>query len=91
MRIAMTDDELITSLNQIGKSAFVRYFHELRQGHDALLYGEYKPAGVAIRMSYSSRIFKAGREADALRIIINSGRVPLKDRNLARKLLMERG
>ena len=59
----MTDDELITSLNQIGKSAFVRYFHELRQGHDALLYGEYKPAGVAIRMSYSSRIFKAGREA----------------------------
>ena len=51
MRNAVTDDELITSLNQIGKSAFVRYFHELRQGHDALLYGEYKPAGVAIRMS----------------------------------------
>ena len=87
----MTDDELNVSLKRIGKSAFVRYFQELSQGHEAMLHGEFEAAGVGIRMSYAGRIFRAGREADALRIIINSGRGPLKDRNLARKLLMERG
>lgn len=85
----MTDDELITSLNRIGKSAFVRYFCELRQGHDAMLHGEFAPAGVGIRMSYAGRIFRAGRERDALQIIVRSAKVPMQVRNQARKLLME--
>lgn len=85
----MTDDELITSLNRIGKSAFVRYFCELRQGHDAMLHGEFAPAGVGIRMSYAGRIFRAGRERDALQIIVRSAKVPMQVRNQARELLSE--
>ncbi len=85
----MTDSELITSLNRIGKSAFVRYFHELRQGHDAMLHGEFEAAGVGIRMSYAGRIFRAGRERDALQIVALSARVPKQVRNQAQELLSE--
>ena len=85
----MNDDELIKSLNRIGKAAFVRYFHELRQGNDAMLHGEYTSAGSAIRMSYSRRIFSAGRERDALEIIVSSARVPEQVRKKARQLMLE--
>ena len=85
----MTDDELITGLNRIGKSAFVRYFCELRQGYDAMLHGEFAPTGVGIRMSYAGRIFRAGRERDALQIIVRSAKVPMQVRNQARELLSE--
>ena len=85
----MTDDELNVSLKRIGKSAFVRYFQELSQGHDAMLHGEFEAAGVGIRMSYAGRIFRAGRERDALQIIVRSVKVPMQVRNQARELLSE--
>lgn len=83
----MTDERLNELLRQIGKSAFVRYFDELRDGHDAMLYGEYKPGGVHIRMTCSRGIFLAKREFDALRIIINSPRISQHDKMTAAAIL----
>ena len=81
----MDDQQLIQSLNSIGKRCFVKYYESFR---DPMLSNEdlvdqfmsnedWNENGSKIRVSYIRRIFAASRELDALSIISNSHRLDL--------------
>src|SRR5207248_2173214 len=83
----MDDQELIKSLNSIGKGCFVTHYELFRDKvlSDSLFVVErlviaerYMESGARIRVAFARAIFKARREHDALKIIGESKRLPLQ-------------
>src|SRR5205823_3236626 len=81
----MDDQELINSLNSIGKGCFVTHYELFRDKvlSDNLFVIEglvkierYTESGARIRVGFARAIFKARREHDALKIISESKRLP---------------
>ena len=97
----MNDDQLERSLRSIGKWCFVTYFCQFadqtladRQVIELLIRQEgYTESGSRTRVSQARRIIGSGRAGDALRNVIQSGRIPNYERiaTKARELLSKTG
>jgi hypothetical protein len=79
----MNDDELIRKLNSIGKTAFVLYFDLFKSYSQGMLSKSEiieqlvnqdvsNESGAAIRCSNAILVFRAGREVDALWLVLDS-------------------
>lgn len=93
----MNDKELIRKLNSVGKQAFFENFNLFQsyasgrlsrdQAIEELVrLGVSNNAGAGMRVGNAKQIFEAGKEMDALSIIINSTRLSLPVLALARSL-----
>jgi hypothetical protein len=80
----MDDHKLQQSLNSVGKACFVNHYDLFRNksGTDALFVADFlmktenmTEGGAKIRVGFARRIFNAGRQNDALKIIAQSGRI----------------
>ncbi len=91
----MNEEQLERSLQSVGMACFVKYFHEFSDIKsnradliELLKRNEgYKESGCKTRVSQSSRIVKAERAKDALRIISKSAGVPEEVSARARQLM----
>jgi hypothetical protein len=92
----MDDAQLERSLQGIGKICLVKYYQTFRDRSRTdpsflinflMKAGVSNEAGAKIRAGYAKRIFIEGHENDALKIIVNSARVPAEIRDQARLLL----
>ncbi|HHW57744.1 MAG TPA: hypothetical protein GXX15_08795 [Clostridia bacterium] len=83
--------DLIRTLNSVGKSTFVKYYYnfknESREACIAAFTEDYTDKSKSTRTSYAQRIFREGRQKDALQLIINSNRVDDKTIARAREIL----
>jgi len=88
------DKKLERSLNSIGKACFVNHYELFRDKScadvlfvvDFLVKNEqYTNAGAQIRVSDAKAIFNAGRQVDALKIIVQSQRLPQESVDKARQ------
>lgn len=90
----MDDKQLERSLQSIGKECFVKYFENFKDFRyqneeliELLMSNEgYEESGCKTRVNQSRRIINAGRENDALSIIMASQRIPHEVRQRAREL-----
>ena len=88
----MNDDQLERSLRSIGKACFVTYFCQFadqtladRQVIDLLMRQEgYRESASRTRVRQARRIIESGRAGDALRNVIQSGRIPNYERVAAK-------
>lgn len=76
----MTENELVRSLNSIGKRSFVENYaiysdpNSTKEKKVNKLTELYSLNGATIRVSYAEKIFLNKKHVDALKIIINSPR-----------------
>lgn len=93
----MTKEELIRKLNSVGKQVFVEHFVIFRnyasekltrdQAVEKLVrLGVSNDAGAGRRVGNASLVFKAGKEMDALSLILDSKRLPSSVLAAAHKL-----
>ena len=91
----MANTDLNRLINSIGKSTFVRYFHQFadhrlsNQDVVAILPAEYSLKARNTRTSKARRIFREGLEEEALELILRSERIDEETANGARKLLVQ--
>ena len=94
----MGDNKLEESLGAIGKACFIKHYELFRDKSrtdtlyviDFLVRNEkYKEDGAKIRVGFARRIFDAGRQNDALKIIALSRRIPQESVDKAKILLKE--
>ena len=79
----MNDEQLLRSLQSIGKACFVRYFPKFSDQYlsneDLIVFlmrqENYAESGCRTRVTQARRIITNGRAADALRIVESSTRV----------------
>ena len=90
----MNDDQLVRSLQSIGKACFVEYFEMFANSSisnedliDILMKKEnYMESGAKTRVSQSRRIINSGRAKDALKIVSSSNKIPYPISTKAREL-----
>lgn len=88
----MDYDKLVRLLNSIGKRVFVEYYDVFKDStlstneKIAKLPLNYKITGTRTRINCAKRIFEVRKQADALRIIIES-KTDVKIKNMAKELL----
>lgn len=96
----MNDNDLIRKLNSVGKQVFVEYFHLFnkyatgqinrdRAINELVKLGVSNDSGAGIRVGNAKLIFDAGRECDALNIVLESKRMPIPVITEARRLKNE--
>lgn len=91
----MDDMQLERSLQSVGMACFVKYFHKFsdhRLGRDDLIEllmrnEGYKESGCKTRVSQSRRIINSGKAIDALRIVSEAERVPVKIADEAKRIM----
>lgn len=91
----MNEEQLVESLNSIGKKSFVEDYDiygnkELTvQKKIQVLTNRYSSNGAAIRVSFADKVFKNNKQLDALKLIINSPRMPQSLKAKAKELLLK--
>lgn len=89
----MNEEQLIRSLNSIGKKSFVEdYGVYSNQGISRnekvqILSNKYSVNGATIRVSYADTIFKHNKQNEALKIIIASPRMATSLKEQAKQLI----
>jgi hypothetical protein len=76
----LNDDQLARTLKSVGKTCFIRFFHEFSSTtmsrediiHKLRVETNYTEGSCVSRVSHARRIFSAGLAAKALNIIISS-------------------
>jgi len=93
----MNKEELIRKLNSVGKQVFVEHFDlfqkytsgRLTREHamnELVRLGVSNDSGAGIRVGNAKLIFEAGKEMDALSMILDSKRIPSSALAVARRL-----
>ena len=89
----MTENELVHSLNSIGKRSFVEDYaiysdpNLTKEKKVNKLTELYSLNGATIRVSYAEKIFLNKKQVDALKIVINSPRTSAIIRDKAKQLI----
>lgn len=85
--------DLARTLNSVGKSTFVKYYHTFKNGQREecvrAFEEDFTEKAKRTRAGHAQRIFREGRQCEALEIIARSARVDPQTASRARALLAE--